>query len=148
MNWIYQGKELEEIPEGIQGFVYMITNTKNGMKYIGKKNFWLTKTRQIKGKKKKYKTESDWKEYYGSNDELKNLVAETEDKNIFHREILIMCRTKSEMSYFETKMLFDHDVLLYPSLYYNRWLSAKITSIHMSKLAKEKEAEKATMFIT
>jgi len=37
MQWTYQGKTIESIPEEYEGFVYLITNTTNGQKYIGKK---------------------------------------------------------------------------------------------------------------
>ena len=41
------------------GFVYLITNIQNGRKYIGRKYFWSFRT--PKGKKRKVKQESDWK---------------------------------------------------------------------------------------
>ena len=36
-NWMYQGKDISELPEDCEGFVYEITNATNGRKYIGKK---------------------------------------------------------------------------------------------------------------
>jgi hypothetical protein len=53
MTWIYEKEPLTEIPEGAIGFVYLITNQANGMKYIGKK--FLTKAgyKQVKGKRRK-----------------------------------------------------------------------------------------------
>ena len=36
-SWMYQGKDISELPEDCEGFVYEITNTTNGRKYIGKK---------------------------------------------------------------------------------------------------------------
>ena len=50
-------------------FVYRIINLQNGREYIGRKYFW--KFRTPKGKKRKVKSESDWKKYYGSCPELK-----------------------------------------------------------------------------
>ena len=35
MQWIYQGKPIKELPDWVAGFVYEITNTQNGKKYIG-----------------------------------------------------------------------------------------------------------------
>ena len=61
MSWIYNGQLVEDTGDYV-GFVYMIENLVNGKAYIGKKLFHFTKTRQVKGKKKKYKVESDWKE--------------------------------------------------------------------------------------
>ena len=51
------------------GFVYLITNLTNNRQYIGRKYFWQFRT--PKGKKRKVKSESDWKNYYGSCPELK-----------------------------------------------------------------------------
>ena len=53
MTWYYKGKPLEEIPEKTIGFVYCITNKLDGRCYFGKKLFWFSKTKQVKGKKKK-----------------------------------------------------------------------------------------------
>lgn len=39
MNWLYDNKELTEIPGDMYGFIYVITYT-NGMKYIGQKQFY------------------------------------------------------------------------------------------------------------
>jgi hypothetical protein len=35
MHWTYQEKDITELPEDCVGFVYLITNTTNGRKYIG-----------------------------------------------------------------------------------------------------------------
>jgi len=54
MQWTYQGKKVKEMPEGVEAFVYLITNKSNGMKYVGKKlaKFKTTKP-PLKGKKNK-----------------------------------------------------------------------------------------------
>jgi len=72
MTWFYKDKEFlsEDIKE-YQGFVYCITFTDNNKKYIGKKFFYSTKSKIVKGKKKKIKLESDWKDYYSSSKYLK-----------------------------------------------------------------------------
>ena len=72
-QWTYQGKPIEEMPEDVVGFVYMITNITSGKKYIGKKLVQFKKSRPpLKGRKnrRRYKVESDWKDYYGSSDKL------------------------------------------------------------------------------
>ena len=69
------------------------------MKYIGKKNFYFSKTKQVKGKKKRIKVESDWKEYYGSNKTLAEHVS-LFGENKFIREIIHLCYTKGEMTYY------------------------------------------------
>ena len=45
MQWTYQGKIVEQIPEEYVGFVYLITNLIDNRKYIGKKlaQFKVTK---------------------------------------------------------------------------------------------------------
>ena len=36
MQWTYEGNEIDQIPDDYEGFVYLITNTTTGQKYIGK----------------------------------------------------------------------------------------------------------------
>jgi len=56
INWIYDSKDFtEDLIGDNYGFVYQITNLTNNRKYIGKKFFYSSKTKQVKGKKKKYK---------------------------------------------------------------------------------------------
>ena len=130
MTWVYQGQELTEIPlDGVIGFVYKIKNEVNGRLYLGKKNFFASKTRQVKKKKKRYKVESDWKSYYGSNEELQADVARLGAEN-FTREILFLCKSKGEMSYRETQIILNEGALLSP-LWYNSWVSCKIHAKHL-----------------
>lgn len=130
--WLYEGKEIteEEIGDHI-GFVYMITNTANNKKYIGKKLFKSTRTKIIKGKRKKVKLDSDWQTYYGSNAILKEEV-KTLGGHLFNREILKLCKSKGEASYYEAKYQFDNDVLLSDD-WYNTWIMCKIRSNHLPK---------------
>jgi hypothetical protein len=130
MTWLYDGNEFDELPEQFYGFVYLITNNTTGKRYIGKKLFYSQKQRQVKGKKKKYKVESDWKDYYGSNDELLKDI-ESAGQDSFTRKILRLCKTKGECSYFEAKYQFEYDVLLNPDLFYNTWIMCKIHRKHL-----------------
>jgi len=75
--------------------------------------------------------ESNWKEYFGSNKEVQALVESKGIKN-YKREILHLCKTKGEMSYYEAKLQFDHDVLLRDD-YYNEFIGCKIHSKHLLK---------------
>ena len=66
------------------GFIYLIINTINSKKYIGKKQLFSKTTKPpLKGKKRKrieYK-KSDYEKYYGSSEELKkdsDVVVENE----------------------------------------------------------------------
>jgi hypothetical protein len=128
--WLYDNGEVISIPEGCYGFVYKIINTETNKQYIGKKLFYSSKQRQVKGKKKKFKVESDWKEYYGSNDQL---LADIEaiGKEKFQRHILRFCKNKGECSYYEAKYQFELDVLLQPELFYNVWIMCKIHRKHL-----------------
>ena len=131
MTWTYENKPLEEIPEGTIGFVYEILNQSNGRRYIGKKLFYFSKTKQVKGKKKRTKVESDWRNYHGSNKELQEHV-ELFGKEKFERRILHLCRTKGEASYLEAKEILTRDAI--PSAeYYNEWLSLKVSRSHLPK---------------
>ena len=131
MSWQYNDAPMSEIPEGSIGFVYLIVNIKTGRKYIGKKLFWFAKRKKLKGKTKRFKEVSDWLSYYGSNDELKDDVKKL-GPDMFHREILYLCKSKSEMNYLEAKEQFIRGVLE-TDLYYNSWISCRVTKAHLKK---------------
>ena len=130
--WVYNNKEFNETPDEFQGFVYMITEKDTGKKYIGKKFFWKPKVLPVtKSRKRRIRTrvESDWRTYYGSSKEVKTLVEEKGEDN-YIREILKLCRTKGECSYYEAKYQFEFDVLLSDE-YYNEFIGCKIHSKHV-----------------
>jgi len=130
--WHYNGKEYDETPEEYQGFVYMITELDTGKKYIGKKFFWKPKTLPItKSRKRRVRTrvESDWRTYFGSSKEVQTLV-ESKGNSNFKREILRLCKTKGECSYYEAKEQFERNVLLSDE-YYNEFIGCKIHSRHL-----------------
>ena len=107
----------------------MITNLTNGRKYIGKKLFHFSKTKQIKGKKKRYKVPSDWQTYYGSNEELKKDVILLGVES-FSREILHLCKSKGECSYLEAKEQF-HNNVMEGNDYYNTWIMVRVRKSHI-----------------
>ena len=133
--WIYEGKQISELPEGCEAFVYLITNKKNGMKYVGKKlaKFKTTKP-PLKGKKNKRRgtKESDWREYWGSSDHLKEDVAKYGESN-FTREILYICPSRGVASYLEAKEQFEREVLLNDD-YYNGIINVRVGG---SKILRE-----------
>jgi hypothetical protein len=115
MSWQYNGEIFTDVPKGMEGFVYIITNLISNKKYIGKKHFW---TRQKNRKTGRRKTEeSDWQNYFGSCDELKEDVKLLGKEN-FTREILYLCPHKKSMSYYETYEQFNRNVLMSED-YYN-----------------------------
>jgi hypothetical protein len=109
--WYYENKEIsdEDIKEYV-GFVYRITNLTNSKSYIGKKLFKSTRTKTIKGKRKKVKSDSGWRDYFGSNGLLKaDVEALGADK--FRRDILHLCKSKGTANYLEMKEQIDRRVL-------------------------------------
>ena len=116
---------IEQIPEDVIGFVYLIEFT-DGTKYIGKKNVRYTKKLKAlksgkprakacgivykntgKGFRQKYDIiyeETDWKTYQGSHKECKN-------KTISKKYILDFAKTPLELTYLEAKQQMIHNVL-------------------------------------
>lgn len=128
--WVHQDKEFTDSDIGkYVGFVYLITNKTNDRKYVGKKLFWFSKTRVIKGKKKKEKYISDWKVYWSSSEELQNDVKKLGEEN-FTREILYLCNNKGTMSYLELREQMDRRVLENDN-YYNAFVGGKIHKTHV-----------------
>ena len=107
--WIFDGTPfLSEDINGMHGFVYCITNTLTGKRYIGRKYFW--QLRKPRGGGRRVKSESDWKKYYGSSSEL------TEDRKqygnlVFKRDILSLHKSKGLTNFEETRQLFLNNVL-------------------------------------
>ena len=131
--WYYNNELFEITPEEYQGFVYQLTEINTNKKYIGKKNFWKPKVLPInKTRKRRVRTriESNWKEYYSSSNEVCQLV-EQYGKERFKREILKLCKTKGEMSYYEAKLQFDHNVLFRDD-YCNNFIGCRIHAKHLT----------------
>lgn len=131
--WKYKEKEIKEltdIPENSFGFVYEIVHLPTGRKYIGKKQIISVRKKALSKKElalltdrraKKYKivkTEGDWKTYYGSNPEIKNLIKEGKQSE-FSREIIIFVSSKKLLTYYENKYLFERGVIEPNSNYIN-----------------------------
>ena len=107
--WFYNDKPFTSTDIGDYfGFVYLITNKSNARQYIGRKYFWSFRT--PKGKKRKVKSESDWKNYYGSCPELKEDIIKFGREN-FSRTILSLHKTKGKTNFEETRQLFVNGVL-------------------------------------
>lgn len=134
--WIYNGQPFDSDMIGDNyGFVYLIENAITQKKYIGKKFFWSAGFRQVKGKRKRVKKESDWKQYYGSNESLKSDISEQCDDSRgemgVYRTILRLCKTKGECSYYEIKEQLAVDALIDP-MYYNSFIGCKIHRRHLN----------------
>lgn len=127
MSWTYKGNKIDILPDDVIGFVYQITNTTNGRKYIGKKLARFKRSRPpLKGRKNKrrFKVDSDWKDYYGSSDDL-TIDVNRLGKDKFTREILFYCYSKSELSYVEAREQFARKVLE-SNDYYNGHIRVRV----------------------
>ena len=115
--WVYKNTTFTSDDIGdFFGFVYRITNLQSGKQYIGRKYFY--QLRKHRGKSRKFKSESDWKKYYGSSDEL-NTDRKTLGNECFKREIISLHTTKGWVNYEETRQLFLNNVLSENENYYN-----------------------------
>ena len=107
--WYYKGTAFTTDDIGdFFGFVYCITNIQSGKQYIGRKYFY--QKRKPRGGKRRVTSESDWKKYYGSSDQL------SADRKLlgnaaFKREILSLHTRLGDVNYEETKQLFLNNVL-------------------------------------
>lgn len=129
-SWTYENKEIgdEDINEYI-GFVYCITNLTNQKSYIGKKLFKSTRTKTIKGKRKKVRSDSGWRNYWGSNALLQADVKEIGESN-FRREILHLCKSKGTANYLEMREQIDRRVLESGS-WYNDQIYVRVHRSHI-----------------
>jgi hypothetical protein len=136
--WIYNNKEVMSLPDDVVGFVYVITNTTNNKRYIGKKLAKFAKTKykmitQKNGKRVKknirYHVDSDWLSYYGSSDALTKDI-EILGPNKFTREIIRVCYSKAECSYWEAKEQFYNGVLE-TDQWYNAQISVRVHKSHI-----------------
>jgi hypothetical protein len=127
----------ENIPENIDkwfGFVYCIEriNACQGEKkyYWGCKQFKKNvKLPPLKGKKRKRRkeSESDWKNYYGSSEELKKDVI-LHGKENFKRTILKLCTCKWQLKYEELVTQLENKVLFRDDTY-NGIIHVRINSV-------------------
>ena len=133
VTWRYKDQlitELSDMPEGTYGFIYRVTHLPTKKKYIGKKVLFfernvklgkreletLKEERKAAGiggrvpQKKKVVKESDWKIYYGSQEEIKRLSKASKPED-WTREILDFVPTKKLLTYYEIKHIFINDAL-------------------------------------
>lgn len=138
--WLYKEQEInniEDMGEKIPfGFIYEVTHLPTGKKYLGKKQL-ISVQKKALGKKElalitdkrasKKKTiikETDWKIYYGSQEEIKQLVKESDLKD-FKREILMFVYNKKLLTYYEDKYLYINEVIEPGSNYFNSNVSGR-----------------------
>ena len=126
-EWSFRGRPIDEelfskiCDAGFLGFVYEITENETGKKYIGKKGLLKKVKRKPRGSKrhKIVWKESDWRTYHGSSPTLTERVESGE--YTYSREILLFCRGKADMMFYETKYQIDKGVI-FDDNYYNSML--------------------------
>jgi hypothetical protein len=142
MSWIYKQEQILEFPQEYIGFVYLITNNISGKKYIGKKLAQFRRTKPpLKGKRLKRRStvESDWRDYWGSSDNLNTDVQALGTEN-FTREILYLCKSKAEMSYLEAREQFERRVLESDD-YYNGIINVRVGGSNVLRQRLQEHAQ-------
>lgn len=131
-HWLYH--ENIDINEYF-GFIYKITNTVTSQFYIGKKQFFKERKVKLKDSKRKIKQliESDWKKYWGSSKEFLSHKKEHKDEH-FKKEILFLCKNKSELTYYENYYIYENHNMLDP-LCFNK----HIGNIYANRILNNKE---------
>lgn len=103
LQWTYKNIPFtKDMIDGHYGFVYLITNLITGQLYVGRKYF-------VRKDGKKWR-ESDWENYAGSSEVLKESISSLGENN-FKREILHLCLTRGNTNYTELSEQFKRDVL-------------------------------------
>ena len=136
-HWKYKGKYLKDVPEGFFGFVYLITNTLNGKKYVGRKYFGTSRRVKVKGKtrRKVVRKESDWRTYVGSS---KSVLADINEYGInkFKFQILFLGETKGQVNYMEENIQHKTNCIT-RSDYYNDCIgSRKFVTVKFTEKSK------------
>lgn len=130
-NWLYKGplgsifeyQNIDDFKKENIGFIYLITNTTNNKIYVGRKSLYSNINKKLTKKeiseqsgpgrkptKKLVTSESNWKVYCGSSKELiKDIKEIGEDK--FTREILHLCNTKKQLTFYEIQYQIIYKVL-------------------------------------
>jgi len=136
MSWIDANGEIisdiSDFPDNTFGFVYRVVHKPTGKAYIGKKVLYFQRKVKLTqkdlkmyegvvGRKPSYKLaikESNWKDYWGSNKLLKE-VMDLEPIDNFERHIIKTAPNKKLLTYYETKYQFVYQVLENPNEYFN-----------------------------
>ena len=137
-HWTYKNELFDDIPEGIYGFIYRITNKESGKFYIGRKQFISVTRKTIKGRKNKKVTrkEMKWKEYTGSNKVLNGDIDKLgKDKFIF--EILALGESKGQVNFLEVIAQIKMDVLTDTNSYNQAIGNGQFKAVKITEQLKE-----------
>ena len=133
-TWAYQGRvitSIKDMPEGTYGFIYEVIYKPTDVRYIGKKVLYFERNKRLGKKalkalqeerskqglrgrtpaKQKVISESDWKDYFGSQKEILILSKKDNSSRNWEKRILQYVPTKKLLTYYETKYLFKNGIL-------------------------------------
>tara|TARA_B110000259_G_scaffold180247_1_gene220768 strand:+ start:1061 stop:1552 length:492 start_codon:yes stop_codon:yes gene_type:complete len=133
-TWAYQGRvitSIKDMPEGTYGFIYEVIYKPTDVRYIGKKVLYFERNKRLGKKalkalqeerskqglrgrtpaKQKVISESDWKDYFGSQKEILTLSKKDNSSKNWEKRILQYVPTKKLLTYYETKYLFKNGIL-------------------------------------
>jgi len=133
-TWMHQGRvitSIKDMPKGTYGFIYEVIYKPTDVRYIGKKVLYFERNKKLGKKalkllqeerakqglrgrtptKQKVITESDWKDYFGSQKEIVALAKKDNSSKSWEKRILEFVPNKKLLTYYETKHLFKNDVL-------------------------------------
>ena len=134
-EWLYKGQYItsrDEMPQGTIGFIYLLTHISSGRKYIGRKLVDKAHRRQKNKKIIRTRIESDWREYWSSSPDVKELV-ESEGHANFTREIIGFASGRAILNYAEECLQYSLGVLES-----DEWLNSNIRSKAYKKHIKGK----------
>ena len=133
-SWTYQGRlitDISDMPKDTYGFIYEVRYKPTDTRYIGKKVLFFERNKRLGKKalealreerkakgiggrvplKQKVVTESDWKDYFGSQKEIVALAKKDKAGENWEKRILEFVPNKKLLTYYETKHLFINNVL-------------------------------------
>lgn len=132
MSWQFREAEFTD-PADWTGFVYVITHAASGRRYVGKKLLTRTNTRQVRGRRRRFRTESDWRTYWGSNSELQELVQQQSAQG-FERRIIHLAQGRGVLGYLEASLQFRLRVLERPAEFFNGIINCRVNARHLKSL--------------
>ena len=141
-TWAYQGRvitSIKDMPEGTYGFIYEVIYKPTDVRYIGKKVLYFERNKRLGKKalkalqeerskqglrgrtptKQKVITESDWKDYFGSQKEILTLSKKDNSSKNWEKRILQFVPSKKLLTYYETQALFTYRVLEEDNKWFN-----------------------------
>ena len=131
-------------PADWHGFIYRIKEVNTGREYIGKKSFWSTTRKKVKGRKnrKTVRKESDWKSYTSSSTHVNDGI-KTNGMDNYEFYIESLHKTKASWSYAEVRKHILEDVLRATLADGNRkYLNGQISAVKYLPPKETAEEEK------